>query len=137
MVLLRPSRSGLIFFGLCQMIDHMDPSSCQIVVLIKYTRWIYDRGKLSANQGYFSFLTTYECCMVKISSTVTMFLISKWVAEYGSESVFELILEFGYQLLSLFLFSNVYLLAANGDTHSICELFDEVPARNVSNTMLP
>ncbi|KAI3966663.1 hypothetical protein MKW92_047734, partial [Papaver armeniacum] len=80
------------------------------------------------SQGYFSFPATYECCLVTITSGITVFLMLKWTAES------KLILEFGYQLLSLFEFSNVYLLAANGDTHSICELSDEVPARNVSNT---
>lgn len=62
-----------------------------------------------------------------------MFLMSKWMAEYGSKNVYELILEFGYHLIE---FSNVYLLAANGDTRSVCELSDEVPARNLSSTML-
>lgn len=96
MVLLIPSRSCFIFFGRYQLINHMDTSSCQVVVLIKTTRWIYDRGKPSTSQGYFYFTTTYECCVIKIDSRVTVFLVSKWMAEYGYDYVYEQILEFGY-----------------------------------------
>ncbi|RZC80362.1 hypothetical protein C5167_042934, partial [Papaver somniferum] len=59
-----------------------------LFLIIKFARWIYDRGKLLGNQGYFTFTTSYKCCVVTITYGVTVFLVSKWTAAYGSESVY-------------------------------------------------
>ncbi|XP_026422204.1 uncharacterized protein LOC113318269 [Papaver somniferum] len=113
MLLLTPFRSCFSLFILFQMIDNRGTTSYQVVILIKSTHWIYDRGKLFPGQGYFSFTTTYECCVITITYGVTVFLVSKWIVEYGYESVYE----------------NIYLLTANGDNRTVCGLPDEVPER--------
>ncbi|XP_026400191.1 uncharacterized protein LOC113296069 [Papaver somniferum] len=61
-------------------------TSYRVVILIKYTHWIYDRGKLFASQGYFSFPATYECCVITITFGITVFLVSKWTTAYTYDS---------------------------------------------------
>ncbi|XP_026406147.1 uncharacterized protein LOC113301585 [Papaver somniferum] len=119
MLLLTHSRSCFIFFRLSQIIEYKDTTSYKVVVLIKYTRWIYDRGKMSPSQGYFSFTTTYECCVITITYGVTVFLMSTWIAEYGYASMYK----------------NVYSLTASENNRNVCELLD-VPKRTVNSTML-
>ncbi|KAI3910674.1 hypothetical protein MKW92_004275, partial [Papaver armeniacum] len=88
MLQLTPSRGCFRFFRLYQILEYKDMASYQVIVLIKSVYWIYDRGKLFTSQGCFSLAASSKCCMLTITSGVTVFLVSTWTATYGYESVY-------------------------------------------------
>ncbi|XP_026422528.1 uncharacterized protein LOC113318563 [Papaver somniferum] len=125
-------------YGLFFATGHTWDDSCtggKLYYLSAYIRLIFDRGKTSEPVESGTVFDRNNSKFYSISGSIVssgLFLTDACECI----STHELILEFRYHLVSLFDFSNVSLSSANGDTRSVCEMSDEVPTRNVSNTML-